>query len=736
MARGILGASVFRGPRARQQGLPLSRSYQMGGPVQNQSVMGVGPGARVGGQDPYIDIDVSGDVPEQRTDGYTNFLARSAPVDPVPAQDPYASISGRIRTEAGRRDVPDNFLDIYANAGYRRRQGLERFLMSREYKPDAFAQPKRLSFEDAQATMADPITVVQEPLAADGAPSQEPAGASGYLQKHEYGGTWIPTTTDTTQTTDTTTDTAYDDGMVTVDDTGDAQTGKDAWEDAQDQLQKDVADGTQTTDETDDETDDDVIDTSDTDDTDDDDGADDEETDGYVDFLSSADTGAGAGAGIPANILVEAGRRQVPDNFLEYYANAGYGERQRLENWLMDQEFRPDAFAQPGRVPFEEAQATVLDEPDTYVDWLKKYDTDTGTGGAGIPNRILVEAGRRQVSDNFLEEYANAGYGLRLRLENWLMEQELRGVLPGEQVAQEEAASDTGTTQTDTTTTDTTTETTTDDGGPLPEDEIAKGATDREEEANVIRIGEAVADTIQQEGRAGESLEPDFVPETLADSAAWLQGTPGFRQFNQPQFDISAFLEAGSNAPRRDIDIPETLYPWQEYTDAERDAGYTIPVFQPMATGEFQAPGGARFGAGTPRTSEDGDDGTVMSGHTTETTWVDEETGIEHTTKDGYFDPVANQWVTSVAVRSDTTAEDWTCDNGTTPYITNEGTWMCKATDTIVPTPASPKQSAAHGGPINAGIGNLMSRQRQYDYPDGTQMVEKVSQGRIPFGRR
>ena len=33
MARGILGASVFRGPRARQQGLPLSRSYQSGGEV-------------------------------------------------------------------------------------------------------------------------------------------------------------------------------------------------------------------------------------------------------------------------------------------------------------------------------------------------------------------------------------------------------------------------------------------------------------------------------------------------------------------------------------------------------------------------------------------------------------------------------------------------------------------------------------------------------------------------------
>jgi len=43
---------------------------------------------------------------------------------------------------------------------------------------------------------------------------------------------------------------------------------------------------------------------------------------------------------------------------------------------------------------------------------------------------------------------------------------------------------------------------------------------------------------------------------------------------------------------------------------------------------------------------------------------------------------------------------------------------------------------AAHGGSINAGIGNLMSRERAYTYPDGTRMVEKVSQGRMPLGKR
>ena len=168
MARGILGASGFRGPRARHQGLPLSRAYQAGGAVdplldENQSVMGVGPGAQVG---------TGAQVGSQDVSSGAGFGASVV-------EDPYASISGRIRSEAGRRDVPDNFLDVYANAGYRKRQGLERFLMSREYRPDAFAQPGRVPFEEAQATIADPITVVHEPSVADGAPSQEPAGGTG-----------------------------------------------------------------------------------------------------------------------------------------------------------------------------------------------------------------------------------------------------------------------------------------------------------------------------------------------------------------------------------------------------------------------------------------------------------------------------------------------------------------------------------------------------------------------------
>jgi hypothetical protein len=390
MARGILGASVFRGPRARQQGLPLSRSYQAGGAVdpmgiapifqsplltpeeelasqnQNQSVMDVGAGAQVGTGSQVGSQDVSGNVLEQRTDGYTDFLARSAPVDPVPAEDPYASISGRIRAEARRRDVPDNFLDVYANAGYRRRQGLERFLMSREYKPDAFAQPTRVPFEETSfyrppvqsatttvmggapaggtgdvsgadagsiGVMGAPDTetfpVSAEPDPMDGEPSQEPAGdtvvdttttttgdtvvdttttatdeegptASGYWEpgywlEHEYGKKWIePVWVDTTDTT------------VSGADTGDAQTGQEVWEDAEDQLQKDVADGTQTTDDTvvdddeeeetddtvvdddDDDTDDTVVD-DDTDDTDD--TVVDDDTDDTDDTVVDDDTG-------------------------------------------------------------------------------------------------------------------------------------------------------------------------------------------------------------------------------------------------------------------------------------------------------------------------------------------------------------------------------------------------------------------------------------------------------------
>jgi len=52
------------------------------------------------------------------------------------------------------------------------------------------------------------------------------------------------------------------------------------------------------------------------------------------------------------------------------------------------------------------------------------------------------------------------------------------------------------------------------------------------------------------------------------------------------------------------------------------------------------------------------------------------------------------------------------------------------------PAAGGPGGTMAHGGPVNAGIGNLMSRERAYTYPDGTKMVEKVSQGRMPLGRR
>ena len=51
------------------------------------------------------------------------------------------------------------------------------------------------------------------------------------------------------------------------------------------------------------------------------------------------------------------------------------------------------------------------------------------------------------------------------------------------------------------------------------------------------------------------------------------------------------------------------------------------------------------------------------------------------------------------------------------------------------PATGGPGGSMAHGGPVNAGIGNLMSRERAYTYPDGTRMVEKVSQGRMPLGK-
>ena len=605
MARGILGASVFRGPRARQQGLPLSRSYQMGGAVdplldENQSVMGVGPGAQVGTGAQVGSQDVSSGA------GFGTSVV----------EDPYASISGRIRSEAGRRDVPDNFLDVYANAGYRKRQGLERFLMSREYRPDAFAQPGRVPFEEAQATIADPITVVQEPSVADGAPSQEPAG--------------------------------------------------------------------------------------------------------------------GTGAGIPANIRVEAGRRDVPDNFLETYGNAGYVDRGRLERFLMSREYKPDAFPQPGRgpfVPLEDAQDEALpgeqvaqqqEDSDagttdiTTTTDTTQTDTTTTTSGEPLASPDEIAQAEQDAADAETADVILVGSTdtADRRLED-------QDTIQSDQETFDDAAAETADIILD------------------ESRDIADDATVSEETADIVRAGEVVEDTIQQEGRDAESLEPDFVPETLADSAAWLQGTPGFRTFNQPNFDLRAFLEAGANAPRRDIDIPETLYPWQEYTDAERDAGYTIPVFQPMATGEFQARGGAPIGAGTPRTSEEGEttENMVMSGQqvTTGNTQQGEEqetTAGGHTDADGIYYPPK-------LVESDTTAEDWTCADGSTPYITYDGTWMCQATDaTYVPTPASPKRSAAHGGPINAGIGNLMSRQRQYDYPDGTQMVEKVSQGRIPFGRR
>ena len=604
MARGILGASVFRGPRARQQGLPLSRSYQMGGAVdplldENQSVMDVGAGAQVGTGAQVGSQDVSSGA------GFGTSVV----------EDPYASISGRIRSEAGRRDVPDNFLDVYANAGYRKRQGLERFLMSREYRPDAFAQPGRVPFEEAQATIADPITVVQEPSVADGAPSQEPAG--------------------------------------------------------------------------------------------------------------------GTGAGIPANIRVEAGRRDVPDNFLETYGNAGYVDRGRLERFLMSREYKPDAFPQPGRgpfVPLEDAQDEAL--PGEQVA-QQQEDSDAGTTDTGTTDTTQTDTTTTTSGEPLAspDEIAQA--------EQDAADAETADViLVGSTDTADRRLEDQDTIQSD--------QETFDDAAAETADiildesrDIADDATVSEETADIVRAGEVVEDTIQQEAREAESLEPDFVPETLADSAAWLRGTPGFRTFNQPNFDLRAFLEAGANAPRRDIDIPETLYPWQEYTDAERDAGYTIPVFQPMATGEFQARGGAPIGAGTPRTSEEGEttENMVMSGQqvTTGNTQQGEEqetTAGGHTDADGIYYPPK-------LVESDTTAEDWTCADGSTPYITYDGTWMCQATDaTYVPTPASPKRSAAHGGPINAGIGNLMSRQRQYDYPDGTQMVEKVSQGRIPFGRR
>ena len=214
--------------------------------------------------------------------------------------------------------------------------------------------------------------------------------------------------------------------------------------------------------------------------------------------------------------------------------------------------------------------------------------------------------------------------------------------------------------------------------------------------------------------------------------------------------DAGVLANQGLPAPIRDINIPETLYPWGNYTDEQRQQGYVLPVYTPQLQGRMpgeqysDTPEAMRFGPGGGPVGDTivqtGPDGIKT------TSYTDKETGqvvvvSGYIDNDGIWNPTRN-------IPSETTQADWDCGPYAEPYMNDDGDWLCAIKqvagqgDGIGTTQgyrftgekASPKK--AHGGPINAGIGNLMSRQRQYAYPDGTRMVEEVSQGRFPLRRR
>jgi hypothetical protein len=216
--------------------------------------------------------------------------------------------------------------------------------------------------------------------------------------------------------------------------------------------------------------------------------------------------------------------------------------------------------------------------------------------------------------------------------------------------------------------------------------------------------------------------------------------------------DAGVLANQGLPAPIRDINIPETLYPWGNYTDEQRQQGYVLPVYTPQLQGRMpgeqysDTPEAMRFGPGGGPAGDTivqtGPDGIKT------TSYTDEETGqvvvvSGYIDNDGIWNPTQN-------IPSETTQDDWDCGPYGEPYMNNDGDWLCaiKQEDDLGTTQgyrftgqkARRKDVAsidvAHGGPINAGIGNLMSRQRQYAYPDGTRMVEEVSQGRFPLRRR
>ena len=257
-------------------------------------------------------------------------------------------------------------------------------------------------------------------------------------------------------------------------------------------------------------------------------------------------------------------------------------------------------------------------------------------------------------------------------------------------------------------------------------DRIAAAAAERERKAQEEKARQEAEDREQRDARAREILTPPSdLPPTLGAAASWVNQAPTFRSFNQPQFDVTPFLQAGANAPRRDIDIPETLYPWQNLTDEERAAGYTIPVYQPMAgAGGLQAQGDrfSRFDtAGTP-VNRDG-------------TPINPPGG---TTTPGGTTPPGGTEAGQVPYCSDPNYE--LAFEGAEPYCLKKNPNLegeeRTAAQWKTPNTGNPGGPMAHGGPVNAGIGNLMSRERAYTYPDGTQMVEKVSQGRMPLGKR
>tara|TARA_R110001583_G_C5517891_1_gene397348 strand:- start:205 stop:798 length:594 start_codon:yes stop_codon:yes gene_type:complete len=191
----------------------------------------------------------------------------------------------------------------------------------------------------------------------------------------------------------------------------------------------------------------------------------------------------------------------------------------------------------------------------------------------------------------------------------------------------------------------------------------------------------------------------------------------------------------GLPAPIRDIDIPQTLYPWGNYTDEQREQGYVLPVYTPEVTSRMP---GVSF-SDRPQTTRTT---VTASGPDVDTSSYRNDAG-ETVVVDGYYDS-QGRWTPPTGVASDTTQDDWDCGPHGEPYLDTDGVWYCsiKQEDDYGThlgyrlTRNRATRKAARGGPINAGIGNLMSRQRQYAYPDGTRMVEEISQGRFPLRRR